>query len=403
MTAIGMVDLRIHGKHFLEDPYPFLAELRRSGPVHRVIMPEYGETWLIVGYEAAKAALAAPGLTKDWKTATARWRSWFAGDPEAESPVYGKHMLMTDPPDHTRLRRLVVKAFTPQRIAALSSRIEEITISLLDAFPANGRVDLVSALAFPLSISVICEVIGVESLDRDRFHHWTNKVVNPVDEDISVPAQELSDYLDSLIELKQAQPTDDLFGSLVKATDDTGGRLSPTELRAMAFALLGAGHETTMTLISNAILALLSHPEQLAAARSDDSLIDNVVEETLRHEGPIKNATWRFAAEPVEICGTTIPGGGSEVLISLASASHDPQRYPEPDRFDIHRDTRGHLAFGYGIHFCPGAALARLEGKIALRSLLSRFADLALDINPADINWRPGYLMRAFESLPARY
>lgn len=403
MTTTDPVDLRVHGADFLANPYPFLADLRERGPVHRVLLPEFGEAWLVVGYEAAKAALSEPGLTKDWRTATARWRTWFAGDPAAESPVFGKHMLMTDPPDHTRLRRLVAKAFTPQRISALAARIEEITASLLDEFPGSGRVDLVEALAFPLPMSVICEVFGVTALDRDRFRVWTNKVVNPVGEDISAAARELSDYLDELVADKRAHPTDDLFGALVEATDDQGGKLSPNELRAMAFLLLGAGHETTLTLIANGTFLLLNHPEQAAALRADAALAGGAVEEILRYEGPIKNATWRFAADPVEIAGVTIPGGGSEVLVALASASHDPSRYPDPATFDIRRDASGHLAFGHGIHFCPGAALARLEGRIALRGLLSRFPDLALDIDPADLAWRPGYLMRGFESLPVRY
>ncbi|RDI17663.1 cytochrome P450 [Rhodococcus sp. AG1013] len=403
MTTIDVVDLREHSADFLVDPYPFLHELRAGGPVHRVILPEFGETWVVVGYAAAKAALSHPGLTKDWRTATPRWRTWFAGDADAESPSFGKHMLMTDPPDHTRLRKLVAKAFTPQRIAALTSRIEEITDSLLDDFPADGHVDLVDALAFPLPISVICEVFGVDSLDRDKFREWTNKVVNPVGEDISTAARELGDYLNDLVESKRNRPTDDLFGALIGATDDAGGGLSASELRAMAFLLLGAGHETTLTLIANGVFALLSHPDQLAALRADYTLIDNAVEEILRYEGPIKNATWRFAGDPVEIAGVTIPGGGTEVLVALASGSHDPSRYPEPDNFDIRRDAGGHLAFGHGIHFCQGAALARLEGRIALRKLFERFPDIALDILPEKLAWRPGYLMRGFDRLPIRF
>ncbi|CAM5395559.1 Cytochrome P450 OS=Streptomyces albaduncus OX=68172 GN=FHS32_006280 PE=3 SV=1 [Streptomyces griseoloalbus] len=205
------------------------------------------------------------------------------------------------------------------------------------------------------------------------------------------------------MERKRQQPGDDLMSGLIHNSDDNGDRLSHEELLGMAWLLLVAGHETTVNLISNAVLALLTHSEQLAALRADLSLVDAAVEEALRYEGPLETPTFRFTTEPVTIGDTVIPGGGELVLVAMADANRDPERFPEPDRFDIFRDARGHVAFGHGIHHCLGAPLARLEARIALRTLLERCPDLALDVHPAAITWRPGMMIRGPHSLPVRF
>ncbi|GAA2280138.1 cytochrome P450 [Streptomyces ruber] len=394
-----VVDLAALGESFTRDPYPVYARLRAQGPVHRIRMPEGGaEAWLVVGYEAARAALADRRLSKDWSKASP---SLPLG---ALSP--GTHMLRADPPDHTRLRKLVAREFTTRRVEALAPRIQETTDTLLDRMLAapDGRADLVEALSFPLPISVICELLGVPDLDRQSFRTWSNDALGATDPALrQAAAKSMAQYLVELLERKRQQPGDDLMGALIHNSDEDGDRLSHEELLGMAWLLLVAGHETTVNLISNAVLALLTHPGQLAALRADLSLVDAAVEEALRYEGPLETPTFRFTTEPVTIGDTVVPGGGELVLVAMADANRDPARFPAPDRFDIFRDARGHLAFGHGIHHCLGAPLARLEARIALRSLLERCPDLALDIHPAAITWRPGMMIRGPRGLPVRF
>jgi cytochrome P450 len=263
------------------------------------------------------------------------------------------------------------------------------------------RVRLES-FAYPLPLTVICELLGVPEIDRAAFRKLSTEAVAPTSGESEYEAiLQLGVYLGELIDDKRCSPpADDLLSALIRTTDEDGDRLSPAELRGMAFILLVAGHETTVNLITGAVHALLTHPGQLAEVRADMDLVDAVVEETLRHEGPVENATFRFAAVPLEIGGTAIPAGDS-VLIGLAAADRDDTRYPAPDRFDLHRDTRGHLAFGHGIHYCLGAPLARLEARVALGALLRRCPDLALDGPPGE--WLPGMLIRGVRSLPLRW
>lgn len=381
---------------FTADPYPVYEELRARGPVHRVRLPkpaDDGEAWLIVGHEEARAALTDPRLVKSPA------ELGFSG---LDEELIGAHLLITDPPHHTRLRSLVTRAFTARRVESLRPRIQRITDDLLDAMLPHGRADLVESFAFPLPLTVICELLGVPDIDRADFRRMSNEVVAPSDRDGEYATfVELAAYLRDLIEDKRASaPADDLLSALIRTTAEDGDRLSPDELCAMAFILLIAGHETTVNLIAGGVRALLTHPDQLAALCADMTLLGGAVEEMLRYEGPVENATYRFTVEDTEVGGTVIPGG-SAVLVGLAAADHDPERFPEPDRFDIRRDARGHVAFGHGLHHCLGAPLARLEGQIALRSLLDRAPALALD-GPAD-DWLPGMLIRGVRSLPVRW
>ncbi|GLX47507.1 cytochrome P450 [Streptomyces hygroscopicus subsp. hygroscopicus] len=394
-----VVDLGEFGDAFRRDPHPVYAELRARGPVHRIRLPEADEdyeTWLVVGYEEARAALADPRLAKDGAK---------IGVTFVDQALVGRYLLVTDPPQHTRLRSLVTRAFTMRRVERLRPRVRRITDGLLDEMlsPGHaGRADLISSLAYPLPLTVICELLGVPEMDRTEFREISTQVVAPTDPESEREATaRLGGYLTELIEDKRRSgATGDLLGDLVRTTAEDGDRLSPEELRGMAFLLLIAGHETTVNLIGNGVLALLTHPDQLAALRADMSLIDGVVEETLRWEGPVENATFRYAAEPLEIGGVRIEKG-EHVMIGLTAAQRDGARFPVPDRFDIRRDTRGHLAFGHGLHYCLGAPLARLEGRTAISALLERAPGLTLD-GPHD-DWLPGMLMRGLRELPVRW
>ncbi|MFF7749451.1 cytochrome P450 [Streptomyces sp. NPDC007971] len=396
MDGQHVLDLGEFEDTLRRDPHAVYARLREQGPVHRVRLPGSDAgyaTWLIVGYEEARAALADPRLAKDGGRIGATF---------LDEEMIGKHLLAADPPQHTRLRTLVTRAFTMRRVERLRPRIQQITDDLLDAVMPQGHADLIDALAFPLPITVICELLGVPDMDRAEFRKMSTEVVAPTDGDTEYAAVvRLAEYLTELIEAKQAAgPTDDLLSDLIRTTAEDGDRLSAQELRGMAYLLLVAGHETTVNLIGNGVHALLTHPGQLAALRADTSLLDGAVEEMLRYEPPVQNATFRYAAEPLEIAGTAI-GQGEHVVVGLTAAQRDGDRYGDPDRFDIRRDTRGHLAFGHGIHFCLGAPLARLEGRIAVGTLLERAPGLALDGPPGE--WLPGMLMRGMRSLPVRW
>ncbi|MEU4209391.1 cytochrome P450 [Streptomyces sp. NPDC026206] len=394
----GTVDLAAMGGEFARDPYSVYAKLREQGPVHRVRMPEGALCWLVVGYDEVRATFNDPRLSKDWAQA-----SHDLGLPVIAS---GPHMLILDQPHHGRLRKLVAKEFTARRVEAMAPRVQELTDRLLDAMLAgpDRRADLVDALSFPLPIGVICDLLGVPDLDQESFRHWSNTAIGSAPAKVKAQAAgEIAAYLAELVAAKRERPGDDLLSALIRTTDEDGDRLSPEELLGMAWILLVAGHETTVNLISNGVLALLRHPGQLAELRADFGLLDNAVEEMLRYDGPVETSTYRFTTEPIDIGGTVVPGGGELVLAVIADADHDPARFPEPGRFDIHRDARGHVAFGHGIHYCVGAPLARLEAKIAIRSLLESCPDLALDAHPAALTWREGLLMRGPHHLPVRF
>ncbi|MFI7275507.1 cytochrome P450 [Streptomyces sp. NPDC049879] len=395
MTTETVTDLGALGERFDRDPYPFLAALRERGPVHRVRTPEGYEVWLVVGHEEARAALADARLSKMYPPPGP------AGRPFEVSPA--PHMLVFDPPDHTRLRRLVVREFTPRRIAGMAGRVQEITDGLLDRMLAapGRRADLVDGLSVPLPITVICELLGVPFFDQDTFRDWTARLfsLRPPEEKRAA-REEMTAYIESLLAAKRERPGDDLMSALLHTADEDGDRLSGPELTGMAWLLLIAGHETTVNLISNGVLALLRHPDQLAALRADPSLVDNAVEEMLRYDAPVSTGTMRFATEPVDIAGTRVERGDA-VLAGIADADRDPARFPGGDRFDVRRETGGHLAFGHGIHYCLGAPLARLEARTAIRTLLGRAPDLALDAEPG--GWRPGMLFHGPLNLPVRW
>ncbi|MFI5807121.1 cytochrome P450 [Streptomyces sp. NPDC051561] len=364
------------------------------------------DLWLIVGHEACRAAFTDPRFSRDWRT-------YGHLAPQLPAYAYGPgnaHVLLSDPPDHTRMRRLVAREFTSRRIEALAPRVQRITDELIDAMEAAGAADgaraadVIDALAFPLPMTVICDLLGVPDLDRDAFRAWSNEAVAPTSEEAEQAAYGAAmPYLTGLIQAKRKAPGEDLLSALIHTADEEGDRLSEDELLSMAFLLIVAGHETTVNLIGNGLRALFHHPDQLALLRSDlDGLIDGAIEEALRYDGPVEGSTPRIAREDIEFGGAHIPAGSSVVIV-MADADRDGTRFDDPDRFDIRRDARGHIAFGHGIHFCLGAPLARVEGRVALRTLLERFPELAADGSPDAGPWIPGELIRGVRKLPVRW
>jgi cytochrome P450 len=314
------------------------------------------------------------------------------------------NLLNMDPPDHTRIRRLVSQAFTPRRIEQLREPIRRTADQLLDTIAPHGRADLISSYAAPLPIRVICDLLGVAPEDRRDFRAWTDALVAP-DPAQPIRAREaigsMLAFFARLIADKRADPVDDLLSALIAVRDEQD-RLSEDELMSLVFLILFAGYENTVHLIGNGVLALLSHPDQMAALRADPGRLGGAVEELARYDGPAPLAIRRFPVEEVTIGGFTIPAGET-VLLSLAAAHRDPHRFTDPDRLDIGRDTTGHLALGHGIHYCLGAPLARLETEIAIAALLDRFPGLLLDVAPDELRWRPSMRSRGLLSLPVRY
>ncbi|MFD6434739.1 cytochrome P450 [Streptomyces venezuelae] len=395
MAVTDFEDLTGLGQDFVDNPYPVYERMRAQGPVHRVRTAASGEFWLVVGHEAARTALADPRLSNDIRHS--------AGWQDDGGNSIGLNMVQTDPPQHTRLRKLVAKDFTPRRIAELRPRIQEIADELVDAMLPLGRADLLEAFALPLPLAVICELLGVPAGDRKMFHDWylaSTDFTRP--EEAGAAAQAMTGYLAELVAAKRQDPGADLLSALAGGLSTDDDRLSPEEMLGMAFLLLVAGYETAANLLSSGTLALLRHPDQLAALRADWSLLENAVEEMLRYEGAVETTAFRYTKEPVEIGGVRVDSGES-VAVVLAAASRDPRKFAEPDRFDIRRDARGHMAFGYGIHHCLGAPLARMQGAIAFRTLLERCPGLALDADPETLSWRPSLMLRGLHQLPVTF
>lgn len=314
-------------------------------------------------------------------------------------------MLRSDPPDHTRLRRLVSKAFTARRVAELRPRVQEITDGLLDAIVPAGKAELVEDFALPLPVTVISELLGVPVADRDDFQRWTDSMIlqGPEPPDparVDQAWRHMRSYLTGLLQDKRARPGDDLLSALI-ATRDEEHQLDEDELIAMAFLLLVAGYITTVNLIGSGIAALLAHPDQLQMLREDPGLLPGAIEEFLRYDGPVSPGIARFAREDVVIAGVAIPRGAT-VLVASAIADRDPAQFPDPDRLDITRQDNGHLAFGHGIHYCLGAPLARLEGQIAVGTVLRRLPHLSLAVPASELRWRSGGL-RGPEQLPVTF
>jgi cytochrome P450 len=388
---------------FIQDPHGLEALLRDEAPVRPAVSARGQSGWLVTRYADVRAVLTDQRVRKDADGATELLRQQFDASWPGLHPAYrsmDSTMLNTDPPDHTRLRKLVNKAFTTGAVARLRPRIEAVVDELLDGMAAGEQpFDLIEAFALPLPMTVICELLGVPDDQRELFRDWSNTLVSSqLDEKFTTAVTESEKFLNELVERKREQPGTDLLSNLVNTTED-GDRLTQAELVSMSLLLLIAGHDTTVNLIGNGVLALLREPEQLTALRADPSLVPNAVEEFLRFNGPVHVATLRYTVEPIELGGVQIPAD-QFVMVSLLSANRDGQRFDEPDRLDVTRPTAGHVAFGHGIHHCLGAPLARLEAQIALGHLIERFPELRLAADPASLVWRPSTLMRGLQTLP---
>ncbi|MEU0933294.1 cytochrome P450 [Embleya sp. NPDC005971] len=393
----------LFSREFVADPYPAYAHLREHRPVHWTTLPSGVEAWLVTRYADAKQALADQRLSKDPRWSEAAWKQGKVGIPGERSGV-GAHLLNLDPPDHTRLRRLVAKAFTPRRIEEFRPRIQELTDSLLDDFARNGEADLIHDFAFPLPIHTICDLLGVPEEDQADFRTWAGMMVRHGGGPrggVARSVKKIRGYLAELIHRKRAAPSTDLISDLIRASDHDD-HLTEAEVAAMCFVLLFAGFETTINLIGNGMHALFSNPEKLREIRSHPTSLPSAIEELLRYDGPVELATWRYATRSLTIGDQEI-AAGEPVLVVLAAADRDPRRFAEPDLLDPARADNQHLAFGHGIHYCIGAPLARLEGQIAIGTLLSRLPDVRLAQPEDELRWRGGLIMRGLQRLPVTF
>jgi cytochrome P450 len=388
---------------FKRDAHARYAELRRKGPLHKVRLSAGLDGWLVVGYDLAREALTHPALLKDSEPAAGMLAEAGFVLNQAGAGL-GGNMLESDPPEHTRLRRIVSGAFTPKRTAALAPRIERIAGELLDALPPSGRTDLVASYTAPLPARVIAFLLGVPEEEHEQFRAWSSIALQ-----VSVPGHQeavagLQKLLLGLIAAKREHPADDLLSALVAARDEDDGKLSEEELVGTALLLMIAGHETTVNLLGNAVLALLRHPDQLRLLRERPDLVPGAVEEFLRYDPSVELTTFRYTAEDMPLGGTLVPRG-SIVVVSLPSAARD---LPLPDgrsadELDVTREGARHMSFGHGIHHCLGAPLARLEADIALRTLLRRMPRIECAEPTDELPWIPVGMMRGLLTLPVDY
>src|SRR5687767_394149 len=390
---------------FKADPFSFLANLRASQPIYRTTLPDKTPVWLITRYEDVAALLKDEKFVKNRRTAMSQDQlkkmSWV---PPIFRPLE-RNMLDLDAPDHTRLRSLVHKAFTPALIGQMRARIQSLADELLDVVARKGEMDLIKDYALPLPMTIITEILGVPTSDRNKFHKWSQAVVS-----LTSPKATLRvipnvwmfiRYLRAFFVKRRRDPRDDLVSALIQA-EEAGDRLSEDELLAMVFLLLIAGHETTVNLIGNGMLALLQHPGQLATLRDNPDMIKTAIEELLRYTSPVFMSTERYAREDLQMHGINIPRGEMTLGV-IGSANRDAEIFDHADELDLEREPNKHLSFGQGVHFCIGAPLARLESQIAINTFLRRIPNLKLGVAPDSLRWRPSMLLRGLESLPISF
>ena len=385
---------------FHANPYPFYRRLREEDPVHHSALG----IWVLTRYDDVVMALRDPRFGREGMAELMEAR---LGVPAR--PANARDMLFRDPPDHTRLRALVSRAFTPRVVEAVRPHIQEIVDGLLDRVEGARGMDVIEDLAYPLPVTVICEMLGVPTSDQDIFKQWSADIARSLDaailpagSEVTTRGQEAGDalreYFRSLIAVRRKQPRADLLSALI-AAGEQGDKLSEPELLATCALLLIAGHETTVNLIGNGLFALLRHPAELQALADDPALIQTGVEELLRFDGPVQR-TGRMTMADVEIGGRQIPKG-SIVAAVIGAANRDPAHFPDPDRLDVARRENRHIAFGFGIHFCLGAPLARIEGQVAIGTLLRRMPALKLVSDTPE--WRESSVLRGLKTLPVAF
>jgi len=402
MSTVPQAD--ILDPQFKADPFPFFAQLRKEAPVWSIVLPDKTRVWLLSRYEDVFA------LFSDWRFAKSRYNAMTPEQLRRQPwvpPMFRaleRTMIDLDQPDHTRLRALVHKVFTPRIVEQMRARVQSLAEELLDAAVRRGEMDLISDYALPLPMTVITGILGVPSHDRARFHRWSKQIVsvNQFNQNWRViPAVwKFNRYLRSFFKIRRAEPQDDLISALIKA-EEAGDKLSEDELLAMVFLLLVAGHETTVNLIGSGVFELLRHPEEMDKLRRNPALITSAVEELLRFTSPVFLSTERYAREDVTLHGVTVPRGGMALGV-IGSANRDERIFSEPDALNLSREPNRHLSFGQGIHYCLGAPLARLEAQIAINTLLSRTRNLILKEPSNSLRWRQSLILRGLEALPIK-
>lgn len=400
MEVSDFTEHDIFTPEFFQNPFPGYAWLREFAPVHPVNIPSTPvRVWLISRHADVQAAFLDQRLSSDYRWAKPDFHA--AGLAFGSGTVFERAISNLDPPEHAKMRRLAAYAFTPKRIQQWEKDIRKIAGELLDRIPPGEPIDVMDQLAAPLSVRSIAAVLGVPPPDHASLRKWGDLVftANP-DEMKMVPdaLKALLSLTNELIVLKRKEPADDLLSTLIAATDGDEC-ISADELVAVSMSVLIAGYETTIRLIGDTLLALLDHPEQLALLQNGQYTVDTAIEEVLRYYGPQTSALWRFTNQDTEIAGTTIPAH-EPVLLLVASAHRDAQRYADPDTFDITRTDKRHLAFGHGIHHCIGAALARMESKVLVTCLIERNIRISLAIPRAQIYFKPSLVLRGPDVLP---
>ena len=386
---------------FHANPYPFYRRLREEDPVHASPLG----IWVLTRYDDAVAVLRDARFGREGIAELAEARL----GPGRTRPTNTRDMLFRDPPDHTRLRALVSRAFTPRVVEAMRPHIQEIVDGLLDRVEDARGMDIIEDLAYPLPVRVICEMMGVPTSDQEIFRRWSADIARsldaalfPADSEVVTRGQAatdaLRDYFRALIDVRRKDPRPDLLTGLI-AAEEQGDKLSEAELLSTCILLLIAGHETTVNLIGNGLLALLQNPAQQRLLADDPALIQTGVEELLRYDGPVQR-TSRMAMADVEIGGKQIPKG-SVVVAAIGAANRDPACFADPERLDVTRKDNRHIAFGFGIHFCLGAPLARIEGQVAIGTLLRRMPALKLCSDTPQ--WRESSVLRGLKTLPVTF
>ncbi|SDE76350.1 Cytochrome P450 [Priestia aryabhattai B8W22] len=391
---MNIKSLDLFSQQFHQNPYDYYKKIRPHQPFAKVKMLNEGHTtWMAFTYKAAEAVLKDNRFIKDMRTV-------FPDEMTDENlPPIAQSMLFVDPPDHHRLRSLVQSGFTPKRIEKLRGRIEEIAREQAKLMSNKETVDFINAYAFPIPIRVICELLGVPSEDQLDFQRWSTALVDINDDsEYDKVNMEFMAYLGKLTEQKRVSPGEDLMSYLIQAEEE-GERLTVSELYGVVMLLIVAGHETTVNLIANGLLALLTHPEQLALLKADPSLVAQAIEELLRFNGPVEFSTDRWAKESFMFMGQQV-AKGDHVIVSLASANHDPAAFENPNTLDITKEKSPHLAFSKGIHYCLGAPLARIEGEIAIQVLLEEYPSLTLAAELSELEWRQSFIIRGLKQLP---
>lgn len=387
---------------FKRNPFPTFAAMRRNHPVYPHRAPSGDTIWYVTRYHDVVAILKDNDhFVKDVRHARPHVAS--TADPKHIRDSINKNMLFSDPPDHTRLRSLVNQAFTPRRVADSAPRIQAIANELLDTAVKNDPFDLIADFALPLPVRVICDMLGIPPADQAQVAQWSQAIISPGSRNLTFRMRkryirDFVRYLHGLFAARQQAPQDDLITALVQA-EEAGDRLSEAELSSMVALLLVTGHETTVNLIGNGMLALLQHPEQLAWLRENLGEMETAVEELLRYDGPVETSTTRWVARDTIFCDQLMRRGDIMRPV-ITSANRDETVFDHPDTLILTRIPNRHLAFGHGIHYCLGAPLARLEGHIAFTTLLDRFPKLQLALPPDQLQWRSGVLFRGLQALP---